>query len=83
MGLVRDTENAEKNVISGESGDADSPEVSGPWPVNAPGGTRNLFVCRYLPTNKNLFLCALCASAVKVNNFMLCLIIIRRRDLYA
>ena len=49
---------------------------------NAPGGTRNLFVCRYLPTNKNLFLCALCASVVKVNNFMLCLIIIKRRDLH-
>ena len=34
------------------------------------------FVCRYLPANKKSFLCDLCASVVKVNNLMLCLIII-------
>ena len=34
----------------------------------------NVFVCRYLPTNKLTFLRVLCDSAVKANNFMLFLI---------
>jgi hypothetical protein len=34
----------------------------------------NVFVCRYLPTNKLTFLSVLCDSAVKANNFMLFLI---------
>ena len=36
-----------------------------------------VFVCRYLPTNKLAFLCVLCDSAVKANNFTLFLIRVR------
>jgi len=52
----RDAEYAEE-IPFAQSGDDD-------WAKNYSSNLRNVFVCRRLPTNKKLILCALCASAV-------------------
>ncbi len=52
----RDAENA-KGRIFAQSGDDD-------WAKTYSSNSSNVFVCRRLPTNKNLILYALCASAV-------------------
>ncbi len=53
----RDAEYA-KGRIFAQSGDDD-------WAKTFSSNLRNVFVCRRLPTNKKLILCALCASAVR------------------
>jgi hypothetical protein len=65
-GLLRGTKIAEKDMISGESGDTDSPEVPVASGQNLNSCGRVLFVCRYLPTDKNFFLCVLCVFAVRI-----------------
>jgi hypothetical protein len=52
----RDAEYAEQ-IPFAQSGDDD-------WAKAYSSNLSNVFVCRRLPTNKNLILCALCASAV-------------------
>ena len=52
----RDAEYAEE-ILFAQSGDDD-------WAKTYSSDLKNVFVCRRLPTNKNLILCALCASAV-------------------
>ncbi len=52
----RDAEYAEE-IPFAQSGDDD-------WAKSYSSNLSNVFVCRRLPTNKNLILCALCASAV-------------------
>ncbi len=52
----RDAEYAEE-IPFAESGDDD-------WAKTYSSDLKNVFVCRCLPTNKKLILCALCASAV-------------------
>jgi len=52
----RDAEYAEE-IPFAQSGDDD-------WAKTYSSNLSNVFVCRRLPTNKNLILCALCASAV-------------------
>ncbi len=52
----RDAEYAEE-IPFAQSGDDD-------WAKTYSSDLKNVFVCRRLPTNKNLILCALCASAV-------------------
>ena len=52
----RDAEYAEE-IPFAQSGDDD-------WAKSYSSNLKNVFVCRRLPTNKNLILCALCASAV-------------------
>jgi len=52
----RTTEYAEE-VLFAQSGDDD-------WAKTYSSKFSNVFVCRRLPTNKKLILCALCASAV-------------------
>ncbi len=52
----RDAEYAEE-IPFAQSGDDD-------WAKTFSSNLRNVFVCRRLPTNKKLILCALCASAV-------------------
>ncbi len=53
----RDAEYAEQ-ILFAQSGDDD-------WAKAYSSNLSNVFVCRRLPTNKKLVLCALCASAVK------------------
>jgi hypothetical protein len=81
QGLVRDTEDTEDNFLL-ENRSKIPRSVRGryrfsinltPYPLNAPDGVGKLFLC---PENssgqrKNLFLRDLCASVVKVNNFIL------------
>ncbi len=52
----RDAEYAEE-IPFAQSGDDD-------WAKTYSSNSSNVFVCRRLPTNKNLILCAFCASAV-------------------
>jgi hypothetical protein len=52
----RDAEYAEE-IPFAQSGDDD-------WAKSYNSDLSNVFVCRRLPTNKKLILCALCASAV-------------------
>jgi len=54
-GLIRDAEIAKKRIISGESGDTDSPEASLAFSQKPNFRERILFVCRYLPADKKIF----------------------------
>jgi len=59
--LVRDTEVAEKAVISGESGEADSPEDPAAFGCNGPEGSEVLCLSAS-PDRQKIVLSALSAS---------------------
>ncbi len=71
----RDAEYAEE-IPFAQSGEDD-------WAKTFSSNLKNVFVCRRLPTNKNLILCALCVSAVNksssalvcVNLRLICLVL--------
>ena len=71
-GLVWGTEITEWQVISGESGDDDSPEGLTPFGRRLDTWDRGLFVCRYLPTDKKFFSpCPLCLRGECKNSYAL------------